>query len=137
MYDLFSLGYWPGREKLPRRVLVVEDDRTMEAHLDAAIHECTPLADVTWVLDAEKAQLEMQSTPFDLIIADQKLLGKMTGLDLWHYNQSSQRNTPFILISRYPLRLPRATPEKVQPVFLKKPLRTNRLIKIMSHLLLL
>lgn len=138
MYDLFSLGYWPGREKITTHVLVVDDDLTLEPFLRLAILTSKPNAEITWLMDVEHAVSEMENKPFDLVIADQRLLGNQTGLDLWKYIKTSHQDTPFLLISRYKLRLkpPSGNTSEDLPPFMNKPLQPKRLIAIMNKLLL-
>lgn len=92
-----------GRQvEIPRKVLIVEDDLTLEPFWDAVFYKIDPSIVVDWVVTAEAGEILISrsasaGSPYSIIISDLFLLGSKTGVDLWReYNESISN---FILIS--------------------------------------
>lgn len=110
------------------RVLIVEDDQACEAILEKIVHSVDPRAKVDWVESAEVAALTLvqertQGRPYDLVISDIFLGGKLTGIDLWKIYQEFTPMPPVVLtsslsVARY-LEALENQPEI--PIFLPKP----------------
>lgn len=118
------------------RVLIVEDDRTMEALWRYIVEVAKPGADVEWATSGEDATTRLKSS-FDLVIADIFLGGPTTGLDLWEQNKDDETSA-FILMSVI-------TPERLSvlaqnsskplPSYIQKPLDPNQCIETIRAML--
>ncbi|MGZ3650208.1 MAG: response regulator [Bdellovibrionota bacterium] len=114
--------------EMRNRVLIVEDDHACETILKQIIHSVDPDARVDWVDSGEAAALTLvqeraKGVPYNLVIADVFLNGKLTGVDLWRLYQEYYPAPPVVLTSSLPI--PRFL-EKVGsgpdvPVYLPKP----------------
>jgi DNA-binding NtrC family response regulator len=83
---------------------VVEDDRSGETVLRHIIHSVDPEAKVDWVENAEVAALTLvqessAGRPYDLIISDVFLAGKLTGIDLFKIYHEFKAYPPMVLTS--------------------------------------
>ena len=122
------------------RVLIVEDDVTMEPLWKYVIEAAAPGASIKWVTTEEAAEkliasrLHM-SEEFDLIIADIFLSGNKTGIDLW--KRYGKGNTQFLLMSA-------VSPTKFakllgvgepSPLYVQKPLNPIACIETISAML--
>ena len=110
------------------RVLIVEDDRACETILSRIVHSVDPEAKIDWAESAEAAALQLvqergKGTPYNLVIADVFLTGKLTGIDLWRLYRDFYPSPPVVLTSSLPLSNYLATMqnEPDAPIFLAKP----------------
>ena len=118
------------------RVLIVEDDRTMEALWRYIVEAAKPGADVEWATSGEDATTQLKQS-FDLVIADIFLGGSTTGLDLWEQNEDDEAS-PFILMSVItPERLlvMAQNSSKPLPSYIQKPLDPSQCIETIRALL--
>jgi DNA-binding NtrC family response regulator len=122
-----------GFEKITR-ILIVEDDVTMEPLWRYVIETARPGTLVEWMTSGEAAASRLQSTAFDLIISDIFLGGEVTGLDLWELAD----NDRFLLISVItPARLDALALNTRRPLpsYIQKPLDPTQLIETVRALL--
>jgi DNA-binding response OmpR family regulator len=127
--------------QLPKRILIVEDDVTMEPLWRYVIEVAQPGSIVEWLTSGEAAENRIRTfqdhgrpTSFDLIIADIFLNGDKTGLDLW----DSASNEKFVLmsvLSHQRLETLAANSKKPLPSYLQKPLDPNQCIETVRALL--
>lgn len=81
------------------RVLIVEDERSMQAIMDRIIKDIDKSAQPTWVTDVWGAVASLKKHDYDLILADYWLEGSSTGLTLWNFCRERYPDTPFIMMS--------------------------------------
>jgi CheY-like chemotaxis protein len=114
--------------KLNNRVLIVEDDRACEMILKQIILSLDPTAKIISATSGEAAALSMVreralNEPYNLVIADVFLNGKLTGVDLWRLYREYEPVPPVVITSSLPI--PRylevVGDELDVPVFLAKP----------------
>jgi response regulator of citrate/malate metabolism len=111
------------------RVLIVEDDPACETILRHIVRSVDSAAVIDSADNAEAAtlklvqELEGRGQPYDLVIADVFLAGKLTGLDLWRIYGEFCPAPPVVLTSSLPFpRLLGATAaDENVPSFLPKP----------------
>lgn len=135
--------------ELPR-ILIVEDDVTLEALWRYIIDIAVPGAKLEWATTGEAAdhllrEGERKGCDFDLVITDIFLGGARTGIDLWENH--AQSTTSFLLMSVLsPQRLKTlTTPDDKKrttaaglplPVYLQKPLDPTQCIETIRAVLL-
>lgn len=111
------------------RVLIVEDDQACETILEGIVRSVDPHAKIDWVNSGEAAALTLvqertKGVPYNLVIADVFLAGKLTGVDLWKIYLEFNPSPPVVLTSSLPysryLEQVGAAPED-PPVYLPKP----------------
>jgi DNA-binding NtrC family response regulator len=110
------------------RVLIVEDDKSCETLLRQIIHSVDPEAKIDWVENAEAAALTLvqertRGVPYNLVISDIFLSGKLTGFDLWRIYREFYPSPPVVLTSSLPIPnyLEALDGETEIPIFLPKP----------------
>ncbi len=118
------------------RVLIVEDDRTMEALWRYIVETAAPGAEVEWVTSGEAASVEMKDE-FDLVIADIFLGGQTTGLDLWAQRHSDSQSAFILMSVLTPARLSILAQGSAKPLpsYLQKPLDPSQCIETVRALL--
>lgn len=113
-----------------KRVLLIDDDPSLEPVFDALLHEVNTEIDIDYVTSAEAAFERLneasgiwKSTPYDLIIADVFLDGKATGVDVWSLCQEAYPQMPALVMSSLPLNriLELIGRNSINPLFLQKP----------------
>ena len=122
------------------RVLIVEDDVTMQPLWKYVIETSAPGASIKWVTTEEAAEkiiahrLHM-AEEFDLIIADIFLSGSRTGIDLWKRYGSG--NTQFLLMSAVsPTKFAKLVGDgEPTPLYVQKPLNPIACIDTISEML--
>jgi len=113
----------------PKRVLIIEDNRSLETAMGRLLKTIRPEAEVDWATTADEVieALEEQKIAFnllyDLVIADITLPGKLSGLDFWNYCGNRYPSIPFLVISGMPTEqyLELTSKIHVPPRFLSKP----------------
>ena len=116
------------------RVLIVEDDVTMEPLWRYVIETVRPGALVEWMTSGEAASRRILAAEYSLIISDIFLNGDMTGLDLWERANTDR----FLLISVLsPSRLETLALNTLRPLpsYLQKPLDPTQCIETVRALL--
>lgn len=122
-----ALNKYPAR----KRVLIIEDDPAQEVILNAIFHDIDPKIEIDYVTSGEaavqrikEAKQGIKRTPYDLIVADIFLEGKMSGIDFWDICQNIFPNMPAVVMSVIPLRkfFYFIGSNNVSPPFLQKPL---------------
>jgi CheY-like chemotaxis protein len=109
------------------RILIVEDDPACRAILGKVVRDLDPRAQVDQATSAETAALTLvqergSGMPYDLVIADLFLDGKLTGLDLWRIYREFQPAPPVVLTSSLSFeRYLAAAHDDEPPPFLPKP----------------
>lgn len=110
------------------RVLIVEDDRACETILKQIIRSVDPNAKVDWVESGEAAALTLvqertKGSPYNLVISDLFLAGKLTGVDVYHIYQQFAPLPPMVITSSLPIPrfLERMRDETEIPPYLPKP----------------
>jgi len=121
------------------RVLIVEDDQGCEKILEKIIRSVDPHARVDWVDSGEAAALTLvqersKGTPYDLVIADVFLAGKLTGVDLWRIYLEYYPCPPLVLTSSLPASrvLEQLGDGAELPVFLPKPFYADECRRIVK-----
>src|ERR1700757_5248740 len=100
--------------ELRNRVLIVEDDHACETILKQIVRSIDPGAQIDWAESAETAALQLvqergKGAPYNLVISDVFLSGKLTGIDLWRIYRDFYPVPPVVLTSSLPI-----------PIFLEK-----------------
>lgn len=113
-------------QSTPQRVLVVEDDITLETIWEQIILRVNPFALVDWATSATQGTQLIQASlsddaPYDLIICDIFLSGTKTGIDLWtHYHEKF--GGKFILVSSVSaLKVQQLFVGDDHPIYIQKP----------------
>ncbi len=95
-----------------RKILVVEDDKDVTALLRMVLIDAVGDAHVDWATSFEESVKHLiqnsdlvQSSPYDLIIADVFLEGNGIGLDLFKLINRTYTEVPFLIISSLPYEL--------------------------------
>ena len=119
----------------PKRVLLVEDDLSLEQMFDAVFHDIDPEIEVEWVTSAEEALKRIEHAtmtrqgglPFDLLVIDIFLDGVLNGADLWKQCHRRFPGMPAVVISALPWYRFHEFIETRQdrPRYIEKPLRLN------------
>ena len=116
------------------RILIVEDDISLEPIWDYAVRQFNTQASYVWVTSGKAAdnaymtQLEI-GRPFDLVISDIFLSDQQTGIDLWE-KYAHLLDGRFILTSEIePSRLSRYLHQHAgNPTYLRKPLDPHQCV---------
>ena len=123
------------------RILIVEDDVSMQPLWSYVVETASPGAQIKWVLSEEAADqairtLLQKSDAFDLIISDIFLAGSRTGLDLW--KKHAEGPSPFLMTSMISSqKLNRLLGEdSPPPFFMPKPLNPKSCVKAVRTMLL-
>lgn len=112
---------------MKKRILIVEDDITLEPFWMSAVHKADPTADVTWVCSERDAEREIlkahkKKMPFHVIITDLFLAGPRTGIDLWEVAGEDLRNRMILTSGIHPEKFRRYFGDHtIAPPFLQKP----------------
>lgn len=112
---------------MKKRILIVEDDITLEPFWMTAVHKVDPRAEITWVVSEKDAEREIRHSlkkkaPFDLIIIDLFLAGPQTGIDLWEVAGEGLRSKMILTSGIHPEKFRRYFDDlSVAPPFLQKP----------------
>ncbi len=122
------------------RILICEDDVTLQPFWQYVIESIDPMADIKWVTTEEAAHHVLKKwtakgEPYDLIISDVFLSGQKTGVDLWH--ASLELDTPFIMtsvVSNKKLEKMIGQNEPI-PAYLQKPLDPDECREMVRSLL--
>jgi len=104
--------------------LVVEDDKSLLALLQAVLTTSDIGYELDWTTNAEDALIALNKNTYDIVLADYYLEGIQNGLDLWkNHNLASKRRTPFLIMSSMPKReyIKLSPIEIYKPTFLQKP----------------
>ncbi len=116
------------------RVLIVEDDVTMEPLWRYVIETALPGAEFEWVTSGEAAARRMRAGDLDLVISDIFLGGDLTGLDLWEISKIDR----FVLMSVLtPARLSKLALELPRPLpfYIQKPIDPTECIETVRALM--
>jgi DNA-binding response OmpR family regulator len=117
-----------------QHILLVEDDLSLQPLFDAIIHDIDPKIEIDWATSAETACQILEDTsqargkiPYDLIIVDIFLEGKITGVDLWTLCQTVFPKMPALLMSQLPVSkyYDFVGKEEICAPFLQKPLNLS------------
>lgn len=126
---------------MKKRVLIVEDDVTLEPFWTTAVHRADPRAEVTWVVSERDAEKEIREAiqrknPFDLIVADLFLAGPRTGIDLWEVAGENLRNRMILTSGIHPEKFRRYFGDHtVAPPFLQKPYSLTECVETLRWML--
>lgn len=118
----------------PRRILIVEDDVTLEPLWRYIIEVATPGAVVDWLTSAEAAETALRTRSYDLVISDIFLNGQKTGVDLW---ESSGLDHFLLMSVLTPSRLATLALDSKRslPPYLQKPIDVTQSIASVRALL--
>ncbi len=125
------------------RVLIIEDDRALEAVLSRVLKSISPEIQCDWVGSAEDALVKIKqgiaskSKKYDLILADIFLEGKITGIDFWQTCQVLCPSTTVLVMSSMPVDCFFETigSKAVSPPYLAKPFSVGECKSIIEGLL--
>lgn len=85
------------------RVLIVDDDLSLEPLWRLIIRRCCPLALIEWAVSSEQAKKLIRDLQnFDLIITDLFLAGSATGLDFLKSQEVASLHAKTVLVSMAP-----------------------------------
>ncbi len=122
------------------RILIVEDDVTMEPLWSYVIEAAAPGSSVKWVTSEEAAERLIErrihaSEKFDLIIADVFLTGSRTGIDLW--KRYAEETSLFLLMSvMSPQKFAKLLGDgEPTPFYVQKPLDPRVCIEVLGSML--
>lgn len=126
---------------MKKRVLIVEDDITLEPFWMSAVYKADPRAEITWVVSEKDAEREIRhslkkKTQFDLIIIDLFLAGPQTGIDLWEVAGETLRNRMVLTSGIHPEKFRRYFDDhSVAPPFLQKPYSLTECVETLRWML--
>lgn len=85
-----------------RRVLIVEDDRTLRPLWEKVLHRKNVPVKVDWATSLDEAERLIRyrfrsGAPYHLVVADIFLEGQGTGIDLW--NRYGEESMEFVFVS--------------------------------------
>lgn len=88
-------------ELTAKKILVVEDDMHWQVLIGSTLRSVYPDVQIRYAKTVADAELFLSTgCSFNMIIADQQLKGKKTGIDLWRQCQSNENSqVPFMLVS--------------------------------------
>jgi len=135
IHDLFP---WIVYDDDPISILIVEDDIFMQAQFASLIKATDYEVSIEKVTTAEEAEQLLDGKNcehFDLVIADQFLEGRETGLDLWRFCQKSHPDVRFLLTSGEQLKnfLNEIASNCGIPDFLSKPFSPKQALEKISR----
>ncbi|MBI3556960.1 MAG: response regulator [Deltaproteobacteria bacterium] len=127
----------------PKKILIIEDDESLETIFDQAIRNVEPDCQIDWATSVEAALFNMKVAAsvnggsYDLIIADIFLEGDTTGIDFWQSCQFLYPDTPVIVTSSIGIDeffriIGRSA---ISPPFLPKPIRLGECRQLLKTLL--
>ena len=117
------------------KVLIVEDDRTLEPLWHFIVESVLPGVGIDWVTSGELAML-LDSHEYGLIISDIFLGGAKTGLDVWQ-KFSKNEGAIFILMSVLSTKRLEILADGLDlPAYLQKPTDPNQAIASVRALIL-
>lgn len=132
--------YLPRQDFRPR-VLIVEDDITLEPLWENVLERAYRGATYIWASSAQEAiykmyQAKESGQPFDLVISDIFLSSSQTGLDLWNQFQD-ELDGRFIVVSglSYKKYLQKMSKSDRPPLFLRKPLNIPDCVETVHFML--
>jgi CheY-like chemotaxis protein len=118
-----------------KRVLVVDDQFEVLEMLRSMLALVSPRCTVLAVPSAEEGLLEMQRTPFDLVITDVRLPG-MDGLEMTARVRRLRPHTPVFVITAYTdTAVALAAAERGATDFFRKPLDMERMVTAVQSVL--
>ena len=87
-----------------KKVLVVEDDLSLQPIWVEIFRRCSPTIQLDWAVSCETAQKMIRKanddkSHFDLIVVDLFLAGSRTGIDLIHSSEVAQSKARTMLVS--------------------------------------
>jgi DNA-binding response OmpR family regulator len=119
------------------KALVVEDDIWLKPVIELALLQTYPIVHVDWVETVDDAIKKVQSTDYQLIVADIFLKGSKTGLDFWDHCHEVRPETTVLLTSAIPIELflERSAHGRDNPLYLPKPFSLEELMRTVHGLL--
>jgi CheY-like chemotaxis protein/predicted regulator of Ras-like GTPase activity (Roadblock/LC7/MglB family) len=121
---------------MPKRVLIVDDDKEILLMLDFALKKLGPEYEIVTAMGSLEA-LEMveQEQPFDLVVTDY-VMKEITGVDLARAVRRISPTTPVVLMTAYGTRRLRDTTETLGfDGYLDKPFTVQKIRGIVKHLI--
>lgn len=124
-----------------KKVLIVEDDITLEPFWMAALQKADPEAEITWVVSEKDGEREIRHSmkrkvPFDAIIIDLFLAGPQTGIDLWEVAGEHLRRRMILTSSMHPEKFRRYFDDhSIAPPFLQKPYSLTECVETLRWML--
>ena len=124
--------------KRTKKILVIEDDLSMEVVLTSLIQGVDPSVEIVWASSAEEAWDLLRDEKFQLVVTDIFLEGKKTGMDFWQELEAANVRTPVIVMSSLSEHqmLNTIDANDPAPVFLPKPLRTAESRAVIREMLM-
>jgi CheY-like chemotaxis protein len=121
----------------PKRILIVDDSLELGRVLRSALEVLNAGLSIRLVPSAEEGLLELNSRPVDLLIADVRLPGRMTGLDLVQRVQAARTaGMKVIIITGWAeSNIEEQARQLKADAFLRKPLNMGEFLDIASNLL--
>ncbi len=128
---LFELEGRRERAHAEMRVLIVEDDLTLQPLWERAFKTKNPAVKLDWATSVSEAEKLIhlrfsRGAPYELIISDIFLEGNATGVDLWNRYGEEALNFAFVSglpVSKYELMM---SLDFGCPTYLKKPLTLQK-----------
>jgi DNA-binding NtrC family response regulator len=129
-------------DTMTKRILIVEDDVTLQPFWNTAIRKVDSKTEIVWVTEeraAEKALKESERTgrSFDLIITDLFLEGQRTGIDLFEQCAQDNRTRMLLTSGIHPAKFQRYFGSDVEkaPPFLQKPYSFGECVEVLKWML--
>jgi CheY-like chemotaxis protein/predicted regulator of Ras-like GTPase activity (Roadblock/LC7/MglB family) len=120
---------------MPKRVLIVDDDKEILLMLDFALKKLGPEYDIiTATGSIEALEMVQQADPFDLVVTDY-VMKEITGVDLARAVRRISPKTPVILMTAYGTKRLRATTESLGfDGYLDKPFTVQKIRGIVQQM---
>lgn len=123
-----------------QRVLVIEDDLSLQPLWTAVLKRCFGSPEIEWSVSGEEARKMMKSStdmgcPYDLVISDIFLSGNDTGLDIMSSQELALTGAKFVLVSVAEEEKIRGNFPVKERVVMTKPLNVNDCVKTICALM--
>jgi DNA-binding response OmpR family regulator len=126
----------------PPRILVLEDEASLRTILTRMLTQIDSRSEVDWAITAERAISLIENRakagkPYDLIVADIRLPGEQSGLDLWFRCQIAFPELMFLFTSGMPVDqfLRSLGKDDICPPYLCKPFSVGECKQVIEGLL--
>lgn len=122
------------------RILVVEDDLSLQPLWAAVLARCFEKPEIEWTISGEEARKMMRHSvevgnAYDLVISDIFLSGNDTGLDIMASEELSACQAKFVLVSVAEEEKIRGNFPVRERVVMTKPLRVDECVKTICGLM--
>lgn len=126
---------------MKNRVLIVEDDVTLEPFWRRALKRADPRSELVWAYSERDAEYEikrslMEDRPFKAVVIDLFLAGPQTGIDLWESAGESTRENMILTSGMAAEKFRRYFGDHhMAPPFLQKPYSFSACVETLRSML--